>query len=90
MKMDNLDISTHEHNEFIPRVTLLSAVTSPDIKQSPNASKSGSKKAQQKKQQQEPQRPATPLTKVPESAYHPYGTTNAILHFLEVKSLSKN
>ena len=83
-KMDVLHLATSEHKEYVPRMTLVqTAEESPSIKQSPNASKSSKKnqKQQQKQQQQEPQRPQVP---VPESAFHEYGTTKVVWHFLEV------
>lgn len=82
--MDILDLVTTEHNEYIPRSNLLQAAAeSPDIKQSPSTSKTSSKKAQQR-QKQQAQENQPPQVKVPRSEFHEYGTTQAILHFLEV------
>lgn len=82
--MDILDLVTIEHNEYVPRFTLLqTAAESPEIKQSPNASKSAGKRAQarQKQLQQENQPPQIP---VPEAAFNDWGTKLQIWEFLEV------
>lgn len=89
-KMDILDLTTHEHKEYIPRAMLVqTAAESPEIKQSPNASKGSSKRAQQKQkqQQQENQPPQVPI---PESAFHECGTTSVIWNFLEVGHVSSS
>lgn len=82
--MDILDLTTTEHNEYIPRARLVQAAAdSPEIKQSPNTSKAAGKRAQQraKQQQQENLQPQIP---VPGPAFHDSGTTHAIWGFLEV------
>ena len=84
--MDILDLITKSHNEYIPRTTLIHmAAESPDIKQSPNTSKGGTKRAQQKQKQQQ-QENLPPQVSVPNSAFHDSGTTETVWQFLEVRS----
>lgn len=89
-KLDILDITTSEHNEYVPRQALLhTAAESPDIKQSPNQSKAAGKRAQQRQKQQQMQ-DQPPQIPVPESAVTNYGVTAAVQHFLEVSPLLRN
>ncbi len=82
--MDFLELITTEHNEYIPRTTLVqTAAESPEIKQSPNTSKTAGKRAQQRQKQQQ-QENLPPQISVPESAFHDSGTTPAVWGFLEV------
>lgn len=81
-----LDMHPTDHNELIPRMQLINSVqNSPDIKNSPSASKGGNKKGAQQRQKQLQVRDQPPQAPVPESMVEPeYGTTKAILGFLEV------
>ncbi len=82
--MDVLEFVTNEHNEYIPRTTLVQAAAeSPEIKHSPNVSKTAGKRAQQRQKQQQ-QENLQPQIPVPESAFHECGTTPAVWIFLEV------
>ena len=84
-KMDILDLSTNEHNEYIPRSSLIQAAAeSPEIKLSPSASKSGNKK-NAKAQKQQPPDNQPPQVKIPGSVFHDFGTTPGVWQFLEVK-----
>ena len=78
-----------DHYELLPRAQLLElAQGSPDMKQSPNASKSSSKKGAQQRQKQIQARDQPPQTPVPDSAVNEYGTTRAVVQFLEVRLFS--
>ena len=81
--MDVLDLVTTQHDEYIPRNGLLqTAAESPDLKQSPNISKSGSKRARGKQAQPLPDQP--PQIPIPERMVTDYGVTATIQQFLEV------
>jgi hypothetical protein len=89
-KIDILDLVTTEHNEYVPRQSLVqAAAASPDIKQSPNQSKAAGKRAQQRQklQQMQDQPPQIP---VPETAIHEFGVTPPTFHFLEVSRLASS
>ena len=81
--MDSLDLVTTRHEEYIPREVLVqTAAESPDIKQSPNTSKSGSKRARGKQPQQVQDQPRQ--APIPERMVTDYGVTATIQQFLEV------
>lgn len=83
-KMDVLDLTTNEHNEYIPRARLVQAAAdSPEIKQSPNTSKAAGKRAQQRQKQQQ-QENQQPQISVPGAVFQDSGTTHAVWAFLEV------
>lgn len=85
-KMDAMDFVTNRHEEYISREVLVqSAAESPDIKQSPNISKSGSKRARGKQPQQVQDQPRQ--VPIPDRVVTDYGVTVAIQQFLEVSSL---
>ena len=84
--MDALDLVTTRHDEYIPREVLIqTAAESPDIKQSPNISKSGSKRARGKQPQQVQDQPRQ--VSIPDRMVTDYGVTAAIQQFLEVSCL---
>ena len=88
-KMDAMDFVTNRHEEYIPREVLVqTAAESPDIKQSPNISKSGSKRARGKQAQQVQDQPRQ--VSIPERVVTDYGVTFAIQQFLEVSNLLSN
>lgn len=84
-QIDILDLTTSEHNEYVPRTKLIqSAQGSPEMKQSPNTSKNA-KRAAQQRQKQQLQIPQEPQTPVPESLVGEMGTTAAVARMLEVR-----
>ena len=85
-RIDILDLVTTEHNEYVPRAQLPAAVESPDLKQSPSASKAAGKRASQQRGKQQLQVPQeqTPQKVVPTTMVNIWGVTNAVLSFLEV------
>ena len=86
--MDALDLVTTRHEEYIPREALIqTAAESPDIKQSPNFSKSGSKRGRGKQPQQVQDQPRQ--APIPERMVTDYGVTAVIQQFLEVSCLPK-
>ena len=86
--MDALDLVTTRHEEYIPREILVqTAAESPDIKQSPNISKSGSKRARGKQPQQVQDQPRQ--ASIPDRMVTDYGVTGVVQQFLEVSSLLK-
>ena len=76
-----------EHQELVPRSQLLqSAQSSPDVKNSPNTSKSANKKGAQQRQKQLQVRDQLPQAPVPDSMVNTdVGTTKGVLQFLEVQ-----
>lgn len=87
MKLDVLDLTTFNHNEYIPRSSLLQATAaSSDIKQSPSTSKAQGKRGSQQRQKQQIQatQDQSPKVVVPESIINDLGTTKAVCQFLEV------
>ncbi len=86
--MDALDLVTTRHDEYIRHDVLVqTAAESPDIKQSPNISKSGSKRARGKQPQQVQDQPRQ--VSIPDRMVTDYGVTSAIQEFLEVSCLLK-
>lgn len=86
-KIDLLDLVTNEHSEYVPRTNLLqTAAASPDIKQSPSQSKAAGKRGSQQRQKQQVQaaQDQTPQVTIPDSMVNDSGTTQAVLHFLEI------
>ena len=85
-KIDVLDLATSEHNELVPRIKLIqSAQGSPEMKQSPNASKNAKRSAQQRqKQQLQVPHDQPPQASIPDSMVGDYGTTGAVMRLLEV------
>lgn len=91
-KIDILDLATNEHNELVPRTKLVqSAQGSPDMKQSPNATKNA-KRASQQRQKQQLQIPQdqSPQTSVPKSLLTDLGTTADVSRVLEVENPTCN
>ncbi len=86
-QMDVLELFTSKHCEYVPRTKLLQTQTqSPEIKQSPNTSKSNSKRAQQRAQKQQAERDQPPQAPVPKSVIDEWGATRAVTQFLEVNT----
>ncbi len=86
--MDALELFTSRHDEYIPREVLVqTAAESPDIKQSPNISKSGNKRARGKQPQQVQDQPRQ--APIPDSMVTEYGVTRTVQQFLEVSCLLK-
>ena len=87
-RFDILDITFTEWTEFIPRLRLKeNAIDSPEIKTSPNPSKSASKRAQQQQQQQQRQQALAgkyPQTApIPETVVNEFGITKCVQQYLE-------
>lgn len=81
-----LEILTNSHEEFVPRAQLLRAATeSPEMKHSPNQSKTTGKKAAQQRQKQAQAAQDQPrVAAVPSSTINDQGVTPAVGQFLEV------
>lgn len=86
-KIDVLEILTTSHEEFVPRAQLLRAATeSPEMKHSPNQSKTSGKKAAQQRQKQAQAAQDQPrVAAVPNSTINDQGVTPALSQFLEVR-----
>ncbi|KAL9067619.1 MAG: hypothetical protein Q9161_006808, partial [Pseudevernia consocians] len=83
-RIDLLELTTVEHSEYVPRQELLrSAAESPDIKQSPNISKSSGKRAQQQRQKQQHAQDQPAPKPVPSSMVLEYGMTKGAQTYLE-------
>ena len=86
-KIDILEMHPQEHQELVPRAQLLqSAQSSPDVKNSPSASKNAKTKGAQQRQKQLQVRDQLPQAPVPESMVNTdVGTTKGVQQFLEVR-----
>lgn len=90
-KIDVLEILTTSHEEFVPRAQLLRAATeSPDMKHSPNQSKtSGKKAAQQRQKQAQVAQDQPPVAAIPSSTINEQGVTPSVQVFLEVRTVCR-
>ena len=86
-KIDILEILTTSHEEFLPRAQLLQAAADPpELKQSPNISKTSSKKAAQQRQKQaQAALEQSRMIPVPNSTVNDQGVTPSVQQFLEVR-----
>lgn len=91
-KIDVLEIITTSHEEFVPRAKLLRAATeSPQLKHSPNQSRTtGKKGATQRQKQAQAAQDQTPFAAVPSSTINDQGVTPSVGEFLEVSALCRD
>ncbi|KAL8636790.1 MAG: hypothetical protein Q9228_005854 [Teloschistes exilis] len=84
--IDLLEILTTSHEEFVPRAKLLRTATeSPEMKQSPNQSKTtGKKGAQQRQKPAQAMQDLGPFAAIPRSTITDHGVTPSVQKFLEV------
>ncbi|KAL8666413.1 MAG: hypothetical protein Q9202_001436 [Teloschistes flavicans] len=84
--IDVLEILTTSHEEFIPRAKLLRTATeSPEMKHSPNQSKTAGKKgAQQRQKPAQAMQDHGPVAAIPRSTINDQGLTLPVAKFLEV------
>ena len=82
-KMEMLEISVSEHNEYVLRSKLLTQPESPEQKPSPSALKASGKKAQNQRMRQI-QAPEQPSPSIPKQAVNEWGVHPSVLVLLEV------
>lgn len=84
-KIDVLEILTTSHEEFVPRAQLLRTATeSPEMKHSPNQTKTSGKKGQQRQKAAQTAQEQVPVAAIPRSTINDQGVTRSVQQFLEV------
>ncbi|KAF1808887.1 hypothetical protein P152DRAFT_404485 [Eremomyces bilateralis CBS 781.70] len=85
-KIEALEIAVEKHSQFLPRGQIESLFNKPSPTQVQKPSPRMSKKAQNQrnKNQEPPPPPSITQSDLPDSGIHNYGTTEAMINFLEI------